>query len=173
MKNWIALIFLIAAIQGCKKNKQNGSGSASCNMLEVQAENATKITVSDGVYGTVSFTEGNCMPAIGGPENSICKTCPVKRTVKIYEYTTVNQATPRGSYSTFYDSFNTKLIKEVDTDSNGFFQTDLRAGQYTFVVVEKGRLYAGGWDEQGGIRPFTHTSGSQNVSIDINYKAAY
>lgn len=172
MKKWIALILLIAVIHGCKKNKHNES--ASCNMFEVQAENATKITVTDGVWGTVSFTEGDCMPGFHtGLDVSTCKTCPVKRTVKIYEYTTVNQANPRGRLTTFYHSFDTKLIKEVDTDNNGFFQTDLPAGKYTIAIVENGKLYANGWDGQGGIKPFTHTSGSQNVSVDINYKAAY
>ena len=165
-------MLLIAVIQGCKKNKHDES--ASCNMFEVQAENATKIKVTDGVYGTVSFTEGDCMPVVhGGTDVSTCKTCPAKRTVKIYEYTTVDQATPRGRTTIFYDSFDTKLVKEVDTDNNGFFQTDLPAGQYTIVVVENGKLYANGWDGQGGIKPFTHTSGAQNVSVDINYKAAY
>ncbi len=100
-------------------------------------ENSAKVTIKNGVWGTVSFMEGNCMPIIG--LNTTCKNCPVRRIVRIYQYTTENQAIKSGIIS-FYDSFSTQLIKEVETDDNGFFQTELSAGEYTMVIIENGKL---------------------------------
>ncbi|HEV2832600.1 MAG TPA: hypothetical protein VGW31_11525, partial [Hanamia sp.] len=90
------------------------------------------------------------------------------RTIRIYAYTLQSQATPQISNG-LYDSFITQLIKEVDTDDNGFFQIDIPAGHYTIVAVEKGKLYAFGFDGQGGLSPITYTGGKQNVNLTLIY----
>ena len=143
-------------------------------MDEVYRVNNSKITINQGVTGTVSFKEGDCMPSIG--INSSCKNCPVSRTVRIYEYTLESQ-TVKSQPGGFYESFSTKLIKEVAADDNGFFEASLPPGKYTLVVIEDGRLYS----SQGeilagivGISPLVITRNSVTVSnFIIGYKAYY
>ena len=136
-------------------------------MQKVQDDNASKVTIPIGIWGTVALMEGNCMPVVP-PTASTCKTCPVKRTLRIYDYTKPDQASPSRS-GTFYDSFTTTLIKEITTDDDGFFQTEIAPGHYTIVAVEKGKMYAFGPDGQGGISPFTFTTGKQNINLRLIY----
>ncbi len=136
-------------------------------MQQVYADNAKKLTITNGIWGTVALMEGNCMP-VAPPTSSTCKTCPVKRTIKIYDYTLQSQTTPQISNG-LYDSFSTQLIKEVDADDNGFFQVDIPPGHYTIVAVENGKLYAFGFDGQGGLSPVTFTGGRQNINLTLIY----
>jgi len=160
----LTLLFL-----SCQKVEK--SPAVHCDIQKVYAENASKVTITSGIWGTVAFMEGNCMPVVP-PASSTCKTCPVKRTVRIYQYTTFHQASPQNGQS-FYDSFSTPLVKELNTDSNGFFQTELAPGNYTIVVVENGKLYASGFDGQGGISPVNFTGGKQNANLTLTYKAVF
>jgi hypothetical protein len=73
----------------------------------------------------------------------------------------------------FFDTFNTQLVTQIDTDENGFFQVDIPAGQYTIVVVENGKLYANTSDGQGGLSPFTISTGKNNVNLTMTYKATF
>lgn len=170
MKKIVSLLLLVVVlVAGC--NKKNDNRKPGCNMQKVYNDNAAKVTIAAGIWGTVAFTEGNCMPAID-PKTTTCKTCPVQRVIRIYAYTTINEATPQNRNG-FYDSFSTTLIKEFRTDENGFFQTEIPAGHYTIVAIENGKLYAFGGDGQGGIGPLTVTSGKQQVNLTFHYKAAF
>src|SRR5688572_24995513 len=158
MNKLLALILLITIIQGCDKDKEE---EPDCNMQEVNEKNANKVTIKNGVWGTIAFTEGNCMPVV---DPAVCKTCPVKRTVQIYEFTRQHQADP-AIITRFYNSFSTRLVSEVITDNDGFFQTELPAGDYTIVIVENGKLYANNFDGGGGISPFKQGSGASKVNL--------
>lgn len=92
--------------------------------------------------------------------------------LRIYQYTMENQAVKSGTAS-FYDSFSTQLVKQVETDDNGFFQADLPAGKYTMVVVENGKLYVNSRDIYGGINPFTYSGGTEKLNFIISYKAYF
>jgi hypothetical protein len=164
------IILLITVVAGCHKEKDKHDDSDRCDMRKVYADNAARVTVTNGVWGTIAFMEGNCMPTV--PAGNSCSTCPVKRTVRIYEYTTQQQAHPPTA-TKFFDSFDTQLIKEVGTDDNGFFQTELPAGKYTIAIVEEGKLYANGGDDKGGITPFEHKGGATNVNETLIYKATF
>lgn len=169
MKFFASLLLIsILSASSCSKQVANG---LKCNIQEAYNDNEIKVNISQGVWGTVSFTEGNCMPMIGGSPD--CKTCPVKRTVRIYEYTTMSQANADEQSPTFFKSFNTTLIKELDTDAKGFFQAELAPGKYTVVVMEVGKLYANSSDGQGGINPVTVNDDAEKINVNINYKAAY
>jgi hypothetical protein len=168
MKIILSLCILAIPFVSCHKDSENNK---SCDMAKVLEDNAKKATVTNGIWGTVAFMEGNCMPVILPSANS-CKTCPVKRTVKIYESTQVNQATPQ-NFGGFYDSFSTQLIKEFDTDNDGFFQTAIAPGQYTIVVVENGQLYTFGTGNSGTLSPLTVTGGKENINLTLNYKASF
>lgn len=162
-------LFLVL-LGACKKDDRNRVG---CNMAETWTANESKITISNGVWGTVSSMEGDCMPVIDPSENR-CTHCPVKRTVRIYEYTNRSQANPSGGpYSSFYSSFSTQLIRELITDRDGFFQTELPPGQYTIVTLENGKLYAHSADAQGGLNPLNVVNGKNKRDILLTYKAVF
>ncbi|MBS4042206.1 MAG: hypothetical protein KGZ59_05245 [Chitinophagaceae bacterium] len=162
------LIFITTLIQ-CKKDNSTTDPSV-CNIENARAVNATKVTITNGIWGTVSSMEGNCMP----PTNpTYCKHCPVKRTIQVYQYTLQNQATPYGNSGVFFDSFSTALVAQTTADDDGFFQMNLPAGHYTIAIIENGKLYANGSDGFGGITAFTHTSGTQMLNLTMTYKAAF
>jgi hypothetical protein len=163
----LMMLFCIAGLSlaACsKKNEEKEQGR--CDMQKVYSQNAKKLTITSGVWGTVSLLEGNCMPMID-PANTTCKQCPVKRTVKIYEYTLQTQATPSPNKATYFESFSTKLVAQAETDSNGFFQLNIPSGHYTMAIVENGKLYANGTDGQGGLNPVTYSSGTQLVNQTV------
>jgi hypothetical protein len=169
MKNIITITILSLCLFCCKKQK---SDPTVCDIQKTYIENATKVTISNGIWGTVSSMEGDCMPSVP-PTSSTCTHCPVKRTVKIYEYTLHSQAIPSGNSNVFFDSFNTQLVAQANADDDGFFQINIPAGHYTIVIIENGKLYASGSDGQGGLNPITYSSGLQNVNLLMTYKATF
>jgi hypothetical protein len=170
MKIFISLAMMACLAMGCTKEdaaEESSTCSGSAGFTNIE----NKITVTQGIYGTISFTEGNCMP---GPGPRDCRTCPVSRTVKIYRYTTNNNAIRANNYvANFYERFTTELVAETKSDANGFYQLTLPAGNYTMVVVENGLLYAAFGDGQGGIQPITVATGKAEVNFGITYKAAF
>ena len=164
MKRLPGLLIITLILWSCHKESATQTG---CDIQQTYADNAKKVSITNGIWGTLALMEGNCMPVIP-PAHSTCKTCPVKRTIKIYSYTLQSQAIPRVSNG-LYDSLTTQLIKEVDTDDDGFFQADIPPGHYTVVAVEKNKLYAFGFDGQGGLSPVTFTGGKQNVNLTLIY----
>ena len=171
MKNCFLYCCLLLVFLNCYKDKKTIQ-IIDCNIQDVYSENAKKVTITNGVWGTVSSMEGDCMPVIQPSTNS-CKTCAVKRLVKIYEYTLLSNAISSENSNVFFDRFNTPLVAQVTTDEKGFYQVTLPAGQYSIVVVENGKLYANSFDGQGGINPLTFTNGRQNFNITMTYKAAF
>src|SRR5688572_13196962 len=103
VRKLIAFFIISFTFLNCHKDNVSKLG---CDMQQVYADNSNKLTISTGIWGTVAFMEGDCMP--GTP--TTCKTCPVKRTIRLYQYTRLNQATPQISTG-FYDTFNTQLFK--------------------------------------------------------------
>jgi hypothetical protein len=181
MKHIFYMLLPVILIAGCKKNTQTEFPdrqpeppilTANCDMQPIYANNETKPTIGRGVWGTVTFTEGNCMPVFL-PNQTSCRTCPVRRTVRIYEYTTRSQAYPLAGNPAFYPEFNTRLIKEINTDADGFYEAELPAGIYTIVVKEGSYLYASMGDGFGGINPVTITSGRTKSNFPITYKAFF
>lgn len=169
MRPFITLLILGLLAGSCQK--RCAEPPVSCDILKVRAGNTSKVSITTGVWGTLSIMEGNCMPIID-PASTTCRHCPVKRTIRIYAYTTRNQAIASG-YGGFYDSFSTQLIKEKETDGEGFFQAALPAGQYTLAVVENGKLYANSADQQGGLNPFTIESSAKELNVAMTYKATF
>jgi len=169
MKKLFGISLLLTCLLGCDKEK---IVQASCDIQKTYSDNAEKVTITSGIWGTVSSMEGDCMPMVP-PSTSSCKTCPVKRTVKIYEYTTPDQATPYNNSTTFFDSFSTQIVAEIDTDDDGFYQANIPAGHYTIVILENGKLYANGRDGQGGLSPVIYSGEIQKVNLTMTYKAVF
>ena len=98
MKNFLQ--FLIIAFLFFSCHKENNRTQSGCNMQQVYADNAKKVTITSGIWGTVSNIEGDCMPTLPPSTNS-CKNCPVQRTIKIYQYTLEANATPSDNSPVF------------------------------------------------------------------------
>jgi len=161
MKNNLILLLLFAA--SCSNH--------TVDIQKVYSTNESKHTVTSGIWGTVAFQEGNCMPMVGG--TSTCKTYPVKRTVRIFPYTLPSAANAVANHPGFFSGFTSAMIKEVSSDNNGFYQVDLPPGKYSVVVVEDGKLYSGITDGQGAVNPIEVGTSAQKLDLMINYKATF
>jgi hypothetical protein len=171
MKAALAFCFFVLILISCHKG-DNGARQNGCDIEKVYTDNAKKVTITNGVWGTVSNVEGDCMPTVPAC-SSCCRNCPVKRIVEIYQYTLISDGVTNDPYKVFFDSFNTPLVAQVETDDNGFFQVVIPAGHYSIVIVENGKLYANVRDGQGGLSSFTLTTGIQNVNLSMTYKATF
>ena len=128
--------------------------------------NKNKISITEGIWGTLVKTEGNCMPVIDW-ENTTCKQYPVKREILIYEYTTMNET--RHEFTKFFE-INTKLVATTTCDEDGFFELALEPGKYSVFVREEEFLYANLFDGHGGIMPVAVESSKVSESfLDLNY----
>lgn len=169
MKHLLVWILLTFASYACHKSNTVISG---CDILNTYAQNAQKVTITKGVWGTVSSMEGNCMPMVP-PATNTCKHCAVQRTIKVYPYTLKQNATLVPNTASFYESFNVPAVAEITADANGFYEINLPNGQYSLAIVENGKLYASGLDGQGGINPVTINGGIQKVNLIMTYKAVF
>ena len=170
MRISLILCLFTILLNGCRKDERSNSIPVGCDMQQVYSGNAKKVTISNGVWGTVSLAEGDCMPTV---PYTPCKIhqCPIKRIVKIYQYTTINNTIPSNLYGPFFDSLTTQLVTQLVTDENGFFQASIPSGHYSIFIVENGKLYADNnkMDAQGGLYPFDITAGTVNTNLVLNY----
>jgi hypothetical protein len=167
MKKILGLCLIALPFFSCDKNDE--PESKPCDIEQAYKDNEKKATITNGIWGTLAYLSGNCMPII---DPTTCTTCPQKKRIKIYALTNVTQATPQ-NMGGVYDSFSTNLITEVQTDNNGFFQTTIPAGQYTIAVVQDGKLHTFGFNTSGDISPFTVTGGKQKLNLTLNYKVVF
>jgi hypothetical protein len=128
-------------------NKSNWTNKTN----ELRIHNESKISITEGIWGTLVKTEGNCMPVVDY-ENGSCKQYPVKREIVIYEYT--KMAETRHEFTVFFEVY-TKLVAATTCDEEGFFELALEPGKYSVFVREGEYLYANSFDGQGGIVPVT------------------
>jgi hypothetical protein len=172
MKRFTLALCVITTLTACRKSSGEQKQPSACDMNQTYTLNASKTTISTGVFGTVSSKEGNCMPVVM-PGSNTCTHCPVKRTILIYEYTRNTQAAPVAGKPGFYQQVSTALVREVDTDQQGFFQSELPPGQYSLFIRENVLLYANVTDANGGLNPVSITSGQQKSDLVMTYKAAF
>jgi hypothetical protein len=92
--------------------------------------------------------------------------------IKIYRQTNLNQVIGE---SPLFKLVNTKLVKTVKTDENGFYQAKLSPGKYSIFTVEEGdQLFANSFNSEGLISTFeVKVNEVINFNIMINYKAFY
>lgn len=160
-KVWCLL--LLSLCFACKKAVTNKQ-TESCNLKEIKTTNSGKVSITSGIWGTVSHRQGNCMPSVG-TQFTTCLECPIQTQVRIYAYTTFQDAKPATPGGPYFDSFSTALIKTINTDAQGFFQTDLPNGKYTIALVQDGKLFANLSDGQGGIWPVSVSQGKVNIDL--------
>lgn len=155
----------------CKKTAGTAAEAPATDLQKAYEVNAAKVTITNGVWGTVSTVQGDCMPTTD-PKASTCKSFVIQREVRIYAYTKNSNASPAIPLNGLYDSFNTQLIKTTTTDTMGFYEAALPDGTYTVVFVENGKLYADGGDGQGGISPVTVAQNKVKLNLVLN-RAVY
>lgn len=153
-------------------DKKDTPADTGCNINKTFEENEDKVSITSGIYGTVSMMEGNCQPII---EPGACTHCAVKRTVKVYAYTKISDAVKYNNSPVFFDSFSTQLIAETETDEEGFFQLNIPTGHYTIVTIEQGKLYANSFDGNGGISPFNLENANELLKVNLTrtYNAVF
>ena len=102
-----------------------------------------------GIEGVVRMVSGNQMPAPGVKR----KTLPaVRAQVCVFELTNISQVVRKGS-SPYYSSVNTRLIKEVETDSTGHFCVCLPEGRYSLFTKSGEGYYASRRDVDNNLAP--------------------
>jgi hypothetical protein len=156
------LIIALLMLTGCNEDLKNNF---------IQRDNEIRVTISQGVWGTVRFWEGDFMPST---DHTSGKITPVVRDIYIYEAATMNDLVFSSSSGVFVNEVKTKFVKKVTSDKAGFFQTALEPGNYSFFVKENDLYFASETTKNGYVM-FANVK-KNSVSkrlIDINYKAVY
>jgi hypothetical protein len=141
-------------------------------------DNPFKGSVSDnhitqGIRGQVIWLEGNLMPSIReeGDPSPAPQAKGVQRTVYIYALTHREEAVYQDG---FFSEVQEELVKQVETDVQGYFSIPLDTGQYSLFVKEEKGLYANLFDGEGNIQPVqVYPDSVSQVELKVDYKAIY
>ncbi|GAB3645440.1 hypothetical protein GCM10028791_03550 [Echinicola sediminis] len=129
---------------------------------------------TQGIVGQAYWIEGNLMPKVTDSGAEIPKKPErekVKRTIRVYKRTHINQATMGG---TLFTKIETPMVAEFETDDDGSFIIGLPPGQYSLFTVEDEGYFASVYDLDSYIHPIEVKDGEwTSAEIVINYKAAY
>jgi len=129
-----------------------------------------RVSIDEGVWGRISFWEGNFMP---GDRCTSGRITPAQRLILFFEPTPDSMVVHPAYNGAFASEIRTSPVDSVWSDGSGFFELALPPGRYSMFVREDSLLYANGWDDQI-IYPVNVTAGMRTaVSFDIDYEAAY
>jgi hypothetical protein len=128
---------------------------------------------NQGIRGQVIWIEGNMMPGLGDePQEESASKKGIKREIHIHELTNIKDA--RQTEGVFFDNIQTKKIKVVTSDEEGFFNATLPAGSYSVFVKENNSYFANLFDGLNNIHPVKVEQGKfTQIRIEVNYRAAY
>lgn len=169
----VAIAILIPVLfNSCDKQEIDPYEKQQQKLEKLYKKNQSKISVGQGVAGTLIMKEGNCMPMTGPYEgDNPCRSFPVKRIIQVYEPTShseVESSEPGPSF----EEIHTRLIAETESDEEGFYELELDTGRYSLFIIEKGMYYRNMFKDNL-IGPFTVSTDSvtlENLTIDY---AAY
>jgi len=147
--------------------------------------NENRVTISQGVSGTVCFWEGDFMPHsdsgriidlisnIFSESEGTIK--PVAREIYISRVITVRDATDSHAVQTrgeFLSFIPAKIVATTSSDKKGFYQLELPPGSYTIFVKENNAFYANRFDAERRITPFeVRPKNVTKMPLDITYKS--
>jgi hypothetical protein len=121
-----------------------------------------------GIKGHVYIVKGNQMPSPDAPRS---KPAGTKTTLYVYELTNAGQTQQAGS---FYKSIATKLVKEIQTDENGYFKEKLKPGMYSLFVKKGDLFYSNISDDKNNIHPIEVKKGKwTEEEFKADYDAVY
>ncbi|WP_207234277.1 hypothetical protein [Pseudobacter ginsenosidimutans] len=140
-------------------------------MLTVLSSYTSIFCKKGGIKGLIYLVKGNQMPS---PGQMLPPKKPLQTTLYIYELTNINQVTRAEAHAPFYTAINTKLIKQVNSDTKGEFKVKLPPGQYSLFIKKDDRFYANLFDEKNNIAPVTVVKGKYtDVEVRADYDAVY
>jgi hypothetical protein len=158
MKYKIIILVFLSLLFSCEKENSFWTN----NIDSLHKHNKKKVSISEGIWGTLIQREGNWMPGAGGDR----KEFPTQREIAVYEYTTVRDIT---GYPTACEVL-TKLVATTTCDKEGFYEIKLKPGKYSVFIKENGKLYANGGDSFGGLNPAVVASNSvSEMNLVIDY----
>lgn len=157
---FILLLIITIVIISCEKEIEEKTERKNYNLQELYQLNNSKITIKQGIAGTLTMKEGNCMPMYG--TNGNCFTFPVQRTIRVYNYTTIKDVE---GHIALYDAVNSRLVAKTETDESGFYQISLQPGKYSVFIMEKNKYYANRLDGQGGINSVSIVKDSVTIEL--------
>lgn len=126
-------------------------------------------TVSQGITGKVLFKEGNFSST--GDSLQEGRQYVVERKILVYELTSLKDVEIDGG--DFVSTVTTRLLDSTSSDRHGNFALALNQGVYSLFIDEGGRLYSKLGDDQTYLRTEIDSGKTQNVVIEIDYKANY
>ena len=149
------------------------------SMLEPESTGTITIGISQGIYGLVSFWEGDFMPIYPGGEQG-GEIYPVVRDVCIFDAVlyddlewTYAEIEP-GVYVHLATAIPSDLVKVVKSDRQGYFEAELPPGTYSIFVREGGYFYVNRVDGGGYVFPAEVVEGGKvGVQFDITYMATF
>jgi hypothetical protein len=126
----------------------------------------------EGIEGTVLSIGGNRMPA---PHHKPAPPAGIRATVYVFMLTNISQVTRVGQ-SAYYSAIHTPLVRQADTDENGYFSISLPPGLYS-IFTKKGTLfYASRRDDKNNIAPvevLPHKLTKIECSVESDHKPIY
>lgn len=158
MKPKILILALLLLLFACQKDNYDWTNKID----RLYKHNEKKISITEGIWGTLIQREGNWMPGANGNPLEF----PAQREIAVYEYTTINQI---NGHPTSCEVL-TKLISTTTCDKEGFYELKLKPGKYSVFLKEKGKLYANGGDSYGGLNSvIVETSKVSKMNLVIDY----
>ncbi|HTQ63461.1 MAG TPA: hypothetical protein VMI12_01615 [Puia sp.] len=125
---------------------------------------------TQGVEGYVYRISGNQMPS---PDVKPKPPKGIKTTLYIFDLTNLSQVT-RQNQSAFYSSVKTKLVKKIETDTNGYFKVNLPTGNYSLFTKKGALFYANTFDGDNNIAPVqVKPKKMTKVEVKMDYDASY
>jgi len=169
MRTLIAFL-MILSFASCKKADDKSESADWTNKIKaLYIHNESKLSISEGIWGTITRRDGNCMPVVDSAHTT-CKEIPAQRSVYVYEYTTIKDI--NGSMKNF-TAPATQLKAVIKTDAEGFYELKIAPGTYSIFVEENGTFYAGYGDGNGGLNPVTVIAGQVSTGHIVLDYAVY
>ncbi len=139
-------------------------------LMSCAVQNNERPKIKQGVYGNVTWLEGNMMPSPDEPRAMNGR--PIERTITIYAIANLKDVIGQAP---LFTAINKKLVKTVKTNKSGYYECELPPGFYSvFSKESENSFFANSYNGKGEISSVEVKSGVvAKLDIVINYKAAY
>ena len=139
-------------------------------LMSSVVQNNVKPKIKQGIYGQVTWLEGNIMPSPDAPKAS--KERGVDRNIYIYELSSLGQTTGQAP---LFSVVHSKLVKIVTANKHGNYECELPIGKYSVFTKESdGSFFANSFNKNGEISSVElRFKEVTKLDIVINYKASY
>ena len=133
-------------------------------------ESSTSYASHQGIEGHIYRVSGNQMPS---PDSKPSRPKGIKTALYIYPITNLSQVSRKES-SSFYRSIQTKLVKKIMSDTNGYFNAKLPVGSYSLFIKVDSLYYANLFDGENNIFPVKVVQNKMTkVEFKMDHDAVY